>query len=121
MDIMELGAIGELVGGVAVIGSLIFVGIQVKQSNRLAQAQARQDAARFASDLTVQITREDMELVLRGASEPASLSDVDRGLLVLRFNALANYYETLFYARERGAVEDDLWNSRVQRVQNVFA
>ena len=26
MNIMELGAIGELVGGVAVIGSLIFVG-----------------------------------------------------------------------------------------------
>ena len=42
MDIMELGAIGELVGGVAVIGSLIFVGLQVRQSNRLTQAEAVQ-------------------------------------------------------------------------------
>ena len=33
MDIMELGAIGELVGGVAVVASLIFVGVQVRQSN----------------------------------------------------------------------------------------
>ena len=32
MDIMELGAIGELVGGVAVIGSLVFVGVQVRSS-----------------------------------------------------------------------------------------
>ncbi len=32
MDIMELGAIGELVGGVAVIGSLLYVGLQVRQS-----------------------------------------------------------------------------------------
>ena len=32
MDIMELGAIGELVGGVAVIASLIYVGLQVRQS-----------------------------------------------------------------------------------------
>ena len=42
MDIMELGAIGELVGGVAVVGSLIYVGLQVRQSNRLAQADAVQ-------------------------------------------------------------------------------
>ncbi len=28
MDIMEFGAIGEMVGGVAVIGSLIYVGLQ---------------------------------------------------------------------------------------------
>ncbi len=120
MDIMELGAIGELVGGVAVIGSLIYVGIQVNHSNRLAQAQAWQNAARFSSDVNLQITRDDMELALRAASTPASLSDVDRGLLVLRFTALANYWETLFYARERGTVEDDLWKSRVQRMQNVF-
>ena len=39
MDIMELGAIGELVGGIAVIGSLIFVGLQVRQSNEMAKAE----------------------------------------------------------------------------------
>jgi len=36
MDIIELGAIGELVGGVAVIASLVFVGLQVRQGNSLA-------------------------------------------------------------------------------------
>ncbi len=40
MDILELGAIGELVGGLAVIGSLIFVGLQVRQNNRLTRAEA---------------------------------------------------------------------------------
>ena len=42
MDIMELGAIGELVGGLAVVGSLIYVGLQVRQSNRLTQAETVQ-------------------------------------------------------------------------------
>ena len=32
MDIMELGAIGELVGAVAVIASLIYLGLQVRQN-----------------------------------------------------------------------------------------
>ena len=44
MDIMELGAIGELVGGLAVIGSLIYVGLQVRQSTR-AQNNAAVDTA----------------------------------------------------------------------------
>ncbi len=35
MDIMELGAIGELVGGVAVIGSLIYLALQVRQGNQI--------------------------------------------------------------------------------------
>jgi hypothetical protein len=34
MDIMELGAIGELVGGVAVIASLLFVGVQIRKQTR---------------------------------------------------------------------------------------
>ena len=40
MDIMELGAIGELVGGIAVIGSLIYVGLQIRQSNQLNHAES---------------------------------------------------------------------------------
>ena len=32
MDIMELGAIGERVGGVGVIGSLSYVGLRIKQA-----------------------------------------------------------------------------------------
>ena len=51
MDIMELGAIGELVGGVAVIATLIYLALQVRQnsdairwSNDCAQASSVQDS-----------------------------------------------------------------------------
>ncbi len=43
MDIMELGAIGELVGGVAVIASLIYVGLQVRQTNRQSASDSGTD------------------------------------------------------------------------------
>ena len=38
MNIMELGAIGELVGAIAVIGSLLYLALQVRQGTE----QARQ-------------------------------------------------------------------------------
>ncbi|NIV76389.1 MAG: hypothetical protein GWN37_16595, partial [Gammaproteobacteria bacterium] len=47
MDIMQLGAIGELVGGVAVIASLLYVGTQVRESRKAAESannQAQADA-----------------------------------------------------------------------------
>ena len=60
MDIMELGAIGELVGGVAVIGSLIYVGLQVRhsaeqarQTNLIERSRAQsRNAARRQRDLS---------------------------------------------------------------------
>ena len=33
-NIVELGAIGELVGGMAVIGSFLYVGLQIRQNTR---------------------------------------------------------------------------------------
>ena len=50
MNIMELGAIGELVGGVAVIASLVFVGLQVRQGNALAQGAAELEVGRMNMD-----------------------------------------------------------------------
>ncbi len=54
MDILELGAIGELVGGVAVIGSLLYVGLQVRQSNYQSaqRTEVERNESEFARDST---------------------------------------------------------------------
>ena len=49
MNIMELGAIGELVGGVAVIASLVYVGLQVRQS-----ASVQRLTAQYAAGAAIQ-------------------------------------------------------------------
>ncbi len=46
MDIMELRATGELVGGVAVLGTLLYLAVQVKHGNDF----ARDDASRVWTD-----------------------------------------------------------------------
>ncbi len=45
MDIMELGAIGELVGGVAVVATLIYLAVQVKDNTRSLRATGTQQFA----------------------------------------------------------------------------
>ncbi len=121
MDIMELGAIGELVGGVAVIGSLLYVGLQVRQSNALVSAQVHQEASRRSSELSFFLSEPDrVALALRGSADYSALSEEEKHQLGYYFLGTVNYYETLFYARERGEVDDDLWRSRLWRMKRSF-
>ncbi len=45
MTLLEWGALGELIGGIAIIGSLIYVGVQVKDSARATRSAATNDAS----------------------------------------------------------------------------
>ena len=86
MDIMELGAIGELVGGVAVIAALIFVGLQVRQGNYLAVAATLRDVVRmtdeYVRDLSMNPSLSD--LYFSGLADRDRLSSAER----LRFDMI---------------------------------
>ena len=84
MDIMELGAIGELVGGVAVIGSLIYVGLQVRQSNALNRAESVRSFARDYNSFLMEIKQpEFIDIWRRGIRDFQSLSPADQSKLHL--------------------------------------
>ncbi len=116
MDIMELGAIGELVGGVTVIGTLIYLASQVRQGNRLARSQVQHDSARMSSDLLATSNREGLDILERLANDPSEVGESDLRLARAGFVAVLNYYETFFYAHQRGDVEPDIWESRKFRM-----
>ncbi len=72
MNIMELGAIGEMVGGLAVIGSLIYVGLQVRQSNdhasqrnEIERAQAAREVTRDHNQILLAMTESEFVAVFR--------------------------------------------------------
>ncbi len=121
MTLVEVGAIGELVGGLGVLATLIYLAAQVNQSNRLASAQVHQETSRISSEFGMQTNREEVELAARIPTSWDELSATDRRLIGFRLAAVVNYYETLFYAHERGDVEEDLWMSRVERMRRTFA
>ena len=119
MQIMELGAIGELVGGVAVVASLIFVGLQVRQSNR----QAREDAAReiqgqydrlFETVITDPKAREMWTVAIGGAiggnlRNPANLAPDDLAVFVMLMARVWQQTENHYRAWQSGTLEDSQW------------
>ena len=114
MDIMELGAIGELVGGVAVIATLVYLSLQVRHSVRVARAASFRDAKANFNTLNSSIARDAnlADLFVRGTQDFDALGPAEQ----LRFGQMLlcyfNLFETLFqesrdgYAQSQWPVEE---------------
>jgi hypothetical protein len=113
MDVMELGAIGEMVGGVAVIASLVYVGFQLRQSTHA------QNAATIESHLHTLVT---MNNLIAGDSELARIMSegvIDRSGLdraeYFRFHLTLRgvffAFDAFRIKREDNMVNDSLWFS----------
>ena len=104
MTIQELGAIGELVGGIAVIATLIYLAIQI----RLSVGEARREAVnseRGAASFPLQLCRltesaDNVEALRAGLKDYESLSPDQAGLfntlllgLFVSFVTVNDYYE----------------------------
>ena len=123
MNVMELGAIGELVGGVAVIASLIYVGLQVRQSNRLAQSTA----VRSGRAAVVEMMRTwfndptGVTVYLQGLSDRRRLRNEDRVKFDMMLNQMFRSLESLLYEHRDGHMSQELWMSFEREVEPVFA
>ncbi len=86
MDIMELGAIGEMVGGVAVLATLIYLAVQVRQGNKTERAQAHRSWTREMNHAFFSPLQEPefANMVRRAGEDFASLSG-DEQLAVSAF------------------------------------
>ncbi len=116
MDIMELGAIGELVGGLAVIGSLIYVGLQVrqtntqaKQRNEIERAESHRVQSRDGNALFVCLTEPGLANVFRrGLNDFRSLSFDEQGQLDWWLSSYTIHTESVEFVAEGGLIDSSL-------------
>ena len=112
MDIMELGAIGELVGGVAVLATLIYLALQVRHGNSLAEAGASKVYMETVFDITGFIVqdRQLAETWARAGTHFNELDAVDQQrLLFFEWRAIESWNHA-FVQRKRGVLRDEEWN-----------
>ncbi len=106
MNIMELGAIGELVGGVAVIVTLVYLSVQVRQGTVLARASAQRETnAAFQSALAH--LREEREVVRRGCVEFDSMSHQDQHCFELTVAPVLNHLDQVIRMHQQGLETQD--------------
>jgi hypothetical protein len=98
MNIQDLGALGEIIGGIAVIATLIYLSVQVRQANVSTHRNMYAQAATATSDFWL-VLAQDYELyetftsMLR-APEDLGDRDLDRAHLVMDsyLSLMESYY-----------------------------
>ncbi len=110
MDIMELRAIGELVGGVAVLATLIYLAVQVRQGNRVGSRESYRAWVSEVNKVLFEPQRdpEFMEVFQRANHEWDSLSPRDQGRVNAVYAPLFLLFQEVFSQSEKGDVEDHL-------------
>lgn len=51
MEVQDLGAIGEIIGAVAVVASLLYLAVQIRQSSRIAKAATTQALLGYSAQM----------------------------------------------------------------------
>ena len=107
MSLSDLASVGSLVSGVAVLGSLIYLALQVRQTDRNQQALIRHGRSSRTVDL--QLARLDPGVAnawRRGLQEPDEISQTEFLQFISLCRAHFHNLEDAFYQHEEGLLNE---------------
>ena len=114
MDWDAIGAVGEIIGAIAVLISLIFVGLQVRlsaaqteKSNALAREDMNERAMRTFGDTVVELARnQELALAFRKVMiKPAELTEGELTIVLAFFNVWLHRHRTAFLSVADGLID----------------
>lgn len=113
MRLEKWALIAEIIGGVAIVVSLLFVGLQVRQSNSLAATDALKDGTQIWTNAYVAAfgTEESTAFFRKAVSSCETLSPEERGRffgIVVRF---VSAYDNIFNQYEARRLREEVFIS----------
>lgn len=108
-----LGAIGELVGAIAVVATLAYLAVQVRQNNKLSRATAVQIVSQQNLEfLGMLATNPDLrELWIEGAEDYDKLDARAKQGFYFVAQMLLRLFEEQHQLRTQGALPDEMWEA----------
>ena len=108
-----LGAIGELVGAMAVVATLAYLAVQMRQNNKLSRATAVQTVSQQNLEfLGMLATNPDLrELWIKGAEDHDKLDARAKQGFYFVAQMLLRLFEEQHQLRTQGALPDEMWEA----------
>ena len=123
MDLTQLANLGEFIGGVAVLVTLIYLAVQVRSSAREQRASSMREATRELGLVVQRLgdSEEKAEIWLRGVREFAVMSPSER----FRFNVVAVWlfrlFEQIYYQNREGRIDLEFWTGFGHQIRDIAA
>jgi hypothetical protein len=107
MSLEQLAYLAEIAGGIAVVASLVYVGIQIRDSNRVNQANARHQISEFV--LQVSMFRAEHADRFAEINEKTELTAGDEEFRWWTHMMIALHAETYYHQYVLGLMQEGHW------------
>jgi hypothetical protein len=122
MTLSDLGNLGELISAVAVVISLVYLAIQVRQNTRMMRVSTHHGVntafnalhVAYASDPAVS------NLLVRGGEDYAQLDRDDRLRYALLMRASFGLHNDMFLQFSEGLVTDEAWTAHRRAIAKAL-
>ena len=103
-----IGAIGEIVGAIAVLATLIYLAIQIRQNSAIQRAQTHQQLAlERVNGVRLITTNKELRDAVGKARFGKPLTEDEQGILFWMTVMHLREYENELYQHSQGMIEDD--------------
>lgn len=121
MNLSDLANIGQVIGAIAVVISLIYVALQIRQNTNAVRAATAQSVhEHFANWYNSFACDESLpHIALRGLKDYGSLSETDKARFVATFMAFLSYSQNAFLKWRQGLLDPSLWLGWEQVIMNL--
>ena len=109
MTIEDLGNIGEFVGAIGVIASLVYLAVQIRRSDESTRAATVQSLLGRSTEITLQ-------LVYSGF-DPEKATELQRTQLLF---GLFNHFNNAFYQKSVGMLDEETWMMFEVRIRGII-
>ncbi len=117
MNIQDWGALGEMIGAIAIIISLIYVGLQVRQTTKAVRLNTAHDVADdcggvyalIAQDLAI------ADIWLRGLTSIETVLGAERTQFYSLLHTFFKAFENAHYQMMEGALDKKQWAAMAQQ------
>jgi len=120
MNWEAIGAVGEIVGAVAVVGTLAYLAMQIRQSNTAASISAKLEMTRQYSDfMDGLLENPELARTFREGSAGISLSEVDDELFRRQMSKCFWYFAAQHFQYAVNAIGKDEWHQPRSMIYRV--
>jgi hypothetical protein len=121
MNWEALSAVGEIAGAIAVIVTLVYLSVQIRQNTKASRVAAVQAASENSSRFSELIAADPVlgEVFWRGLRDPGSLDPVQLRRFLSVLNVFIRREAVSFYLHMQGIMPDELWDARVATLKGT--
>ena len=117
MSIQDWGAIGEILGGIAVVISLVYLAVQLRMNTKILKANAAWDSEIAFSNANLAIARDPLfALLMNKASrvdlKPEDFTETETAQLYFIVRAALQIAQAQWWLWRSGNLPDELWDYR---------